>query len=80
MGRLDSDGYGYTRGYGSGRVVILSTDRVRVRVTILCYGYGSGSKIAIPADLYYTAVPLTNRLPFYTIAAVIRLSILGINR
>ena len=48
MERLAIDGY--TRGYGSGRVVILSTGRVRVRVTVLCYGYGSGSKISVPAD------------------------------
>jgi len=47
MGRLDNDGYGYTRGYRSGRVVILSTGRVRV--TVLCYG--SGSEDAVPADL-----------------------------
>src|SRR6218665_1234425 len=40
----------------TGRVVILSTDRVRIRVTILCYGYGSGSKNAIPADLYIAAM------------------------
>src|SRR6218665_3387544 len=52
-GRLNSDGYGYTRGYGSGRVVIWSTGRVQVRVMILCYGYGSGSKNAVPADLYW---------------------------
>src|SRR6218665_2343465 len=51
-GRLDSDGYGYTRGHGSGRVVILSTGRVRVRGTVLCYGYGSGSKNAVTAALY----------------------------
>ena len=38
-------------GYGSGRVVILSTGRVWGRVTVLCYGYGSGSKDALPADL-----------------------------
>jgi len=43
-GRLDSDGLGYTPGYGSVRVVILSTGLVRVRITALCYGYGSGSK------------------------------------
>jgi len=49
MGRLNCDGYGYTRGYGSGRVEILSTGRVRA--TVLCYGYGSGSKNAVPADL-----------------------------
>ena len=42
-GRLDSDGYRYTSGYGSGREVIVSTGRVRVLITILCYGYGSGS-------------------------------------
>ena len=51
MERLASDGYDYTRGYGSGRVVILSTGRVRGRLTALCYGYGSGSKTAVPADL-----------------------------
>jgi len=51
MGRLDCDGYGYTRGYGSGRVVILSMGQVRV--TVLCYGYGSGSKDAVSADLYW---------------------------
>ena len=40
--------YGYTRGYGSGRVVILSTGRVRVRVAVLCYGYGSVAKMLYP--------------------------------
>src|SRR6218665_2976336 len=62
IGRLDSDGYGYTRGYGSGWVVILSTGRVRVRVTVLCYGYGSGSKNAVPADLYYLRHMTNNRV------------------
>src|SRR6218665_3076712 len=52
MNRLAIDGYGYTGGYGSGRVVILSTGRVRVRVTVQCYEYGSGSKTAVPADPY----------------------------
>ena len=61
MGRPINDvagtyGYGYTRGYGSGWVVILTTGRVRVRVTVLYYGYGSGSKNALPADLYYVAI------------------------
>src|SRR6218665_3250303 len=60
-GRLDSDRYGYTRGYGSGWVVILSTGRVRVRETIMCYGYGSGSKDAVPADLYCTLISTGRR-------------------
>ena len=50
VGRLDGDGYGYTRGYGSGRLEILCTGRVQVRLTIMCYGYGSGSKNTVPAD------------------------------
>jgi len=49
MERVNCEGYGYTRGYGSGRVEILSTGRVWVRVTVLCYGYRSGSKKAVPA-------------------------------
>ena len=50
MEMLAIDGYGYTRGYRSDRIVILSTGRIRVRITVLCYGYGSGSKTAVPAD------------------------------
>src|SRR6218665_1391635 len=51
MGRLNCDGYGYTRGYGSGRVEILSTGRVRVRITVLCYGYGSGYSLVVVSFL-----------------------------
>src|SRR6218665_1656947 len=55
MGRLDSDGYGYTRGYGSGRVVILSTGRVRVRSCAT--GTGRVAKMLYPQ----TPTPLPSR-------------------